>query len=323
MSLKPFGWAMIGCGSIAHTVGRELTKSGCGKVVAAYSRTKAHAEQFVARFGGQAFDTLEQAISAEGVEGAYIAVPHNLHAEFARRCLRRGVPVLCEKPLAVNYAEAEQLFRYAREQDVYLSEAMWTWHNPVSLAVRDWVKERRCGDILSVRARYAYPIIRMSRNPRLTSPALAGGALLDIGVYPVRYLYELFGEPASIECRGNVDYVDFGEKIEFGYGTFRAKIDVSIQKLRGEKLVIKGREGQIIVPSFHAAKSAHFIARDGREERVSGEKLLYAVEMRQVADEIRKGMKEGLCCPAQATLDTMHLLDECRRELKIVYPFER
>ncbi len=318
-----FGWAFIGCGWIAETVAKELKRCGGGRIVSVYSRTRERTEKFVARFGGRACASLEEALSTVGVEGAYIALPHNLHAEFARRCLERGIPVLAEKPVTVNMKEAEELFALSRREGVYFSEAMWTWHNPVSRRVREWVKEGRCGTVRSVKATYAYPMIYLNRNPRLTSPALAGGALLDVGVYPLRYLYELFGAPISVACEGKLKGgVDLSETVTLDYGGFRAELMISLERFGGERLRIFGTEGSISVPAFHKAKRAFFVSRSGAKEKFRGETALYALMMRQVAEEIRAGRIDSGFSSAEATLGTMRLLDECRSRLKVVYPFE-
>ena len=150
------------------------------------------------------------------------------HADYVRRCLAAGAPVLCEKPFTLNAAEAASLFRLAREKGLYLSEAMWTWHNAAAQKVRSWVRGGAVGRVRSLRAVYAYPLTLMPCRRRLLSAEGGGGALLDIGVYPVRYVYELFGMPDSVACTGRLrGGVDLGEKIAMRYPSFTAEIAVS------------------------------------------------------------------------------------------------
>ena len=223
------------------------------------------------------------------------------HADYVRRCLAAGAPVLCEKPFTLNAAEAASLFRLAREKGLYLSEAMWTWHNAAAQKVRSWVRGGAVGRVRSLRAVYAYPLTLMPCRRRLLSAEGGGGALLDIGVYPVRYVYELFGMPDSVACTGRLrGGVDLGEKIAMRYPSFTAEIAVSMTSFGGEKLVIRGGKREVF--------------RDGA--------LLYARQFAQAADEIRTGRREGARIPAQGTLDVLRLTDECRRRMGQRYPRE-
>ena len=320
--MKPFGWAFIGCGAIAEKVATELLKDGSGKIVACWNRTKSRAENFAAKFGGTVYDAAEEAITAEGVEGVYVATTHDMHGYFTKLCIEHNVPVLCEKPFTVNLKEAREVFQLAKEKNVYVSEAMWTWHNVPALTVRDWVKSGKVGTIESVSATFAVPMLQFSKNPRLTSLDLIGGALMDIGIYPVRYIYELFGMPQKIVAQGDIQNgVDITDKITMDYGSFSAQLTVSMQKLIGEKLVIKGNDGTIKVPYFHFAKKGTLTGK--HKDKFKVDALLYATQFRQVAEEIRNRKTESSFCPMQSTLDTMELLDECRRQMGVVYPNEK
>lgn len=237
-------------------------------------------------------------------------------------CIEHGVPVLCEKPFTVNYKEAEEVIALAKEKGVYVSEAMWTWHNKTAHKVREWLAAGKVGKVESVSATYSFPLLKLYRNPRLTSSAMIGGALMDIGVYPVRYMLELFGMPQSISCKGDIlGDVDVAENIVMDYGNFKAVLTVSMVKMQGEKLVIKGTDGSISVPFYHMAKKAVFNGH--KKEKFKDKSSLYAVQTRHVADEIRSGKKQSEFVPFKATLDTMQLLDECRRQMNVIYPSEK
>ena len=317
--MKKFGWAVIGCGGIAARVASEMMEAGCGKVVACWNRTRSRAEEFSAKFGAKVYDTPEEAITAEGVEGVYVATTHDQHFRFTKMCIEHGVPVLCEKPFTVNFKEAEAVFTLAKKRGVYAAEAMWTWFNDHARTVREWVKSGKVGDIKSVTATFAYPMLETCTNPRLTARELIGGALMDIGVYPVRYVYELFGMPKSIHAEGKLlNGVDTFENIVMDYGTFQAKLTVSIEHALGELLTIEGTEGRIEVPDAHKAREGRLTGRYNAE--FENNVLLYATEFERVAGEIRSGKKESGYCPMQSTLDTMKLLDECRSRLGVVYP---
>ena len=321
--MKKFGWAFIGCGGIANITASELIKTPDNEIVAAWNRTSEKAEAFVKKFGGTAYPTIEEAINAPGVEGVYIAVTANLHAEFTKLCIRHQKPVLCEKPFAVNAKQAEEVFAYAAQEGVYVSEAMWTWHNATARKVKDWVRSGAIGSIRQVNCDYSFPMIKLPiQKPRHTSPEMIGGALLDIGVYCVRYCYELFGIPREIICNGRVvNGIDLGEHITLRYDGFDCNLRVSRDELDGEKLEIIGKNGRIFLPIFHASKKA--MLKTEKKELFRDKSLLFGTQFSAVAAEIRSGAKEGIAIPAQSTVDVLRILDTCRDQMGLVYPCER
>lgn len=314
-----FEWAFLGCGNIAGQVAREIAGERGMRIGACWNRTPARAERFAEQFGTVAYPTAEEAISARGVRAAYLAMTANRHFDYIRLCLERGVPVLCEKPFTVNLREAEEAFALARQRGVYLAEAMWTWFNAPAHKVREWLRSGAIGAVRRVTAKYAERYIDI---PRFSSPELLGGALVDIGVYPLRYAYELFGMPKAVFCEGEVrGGVDVTERIRLDYGTFCAELYVSVEDAQGEEFVIEGTEGVIRVPYFHCASEAQLMGR--RSEHFSDSSKKYAVQLARAAEEIAAGRTRSAFCPPEATLDTMRLLDECRRQLGVVYPCER
>ncbi len=319
--MKKFGWAVIGCGAIAEKVFGEVLKEGSGEVVSVYNRTAERANRFTEKFGGTVYNTAEQALKAEGVKGVYIATTHDMHAHYTKVALKLGVPVLCEKPLTVNTSMTQELFDFAKEKNVYLAEAMWTWHNPVSLKVREWINAGKIGKVKSIKVNFAEPMLNDKSNPRLTKPELIGGALMDIGIYPVRYIYELFGYPQAIVCRGKlVGGVDIEESIRMSYGDFDAELVVSMTEDKGIFAEIVGTEGRIYVPQFYYASTASLSGK--HSETFNCDELLYALELKHTAEDITNGRKTGRYCPVKSTVDTMKLLDECRKQIGVIYPCE-
>ena len=134
--MQKFRWAYLGCGDIAQITAKELSD---GEIVAVWNRTTERAREFVKKFGGIVYETAEEAITAPGVEGVYIAVTANLHADYMKLCIKHHKPVLCEKPFTVNAKQAQEIFAYAAQEGVYVSEAMWTWHNATACKVKDWI----------------------------------------------------------------------------------------------------------------------------------------------------------------------------------------
>ena len=318
--MESFGWAILGCGGIARTTATEMVRAGVGRVVAAWNRTPEKADDFVKTFGGKAYATAEEAILAPGVEGVYIAVNPNVHAELMRLCIRLHKPVLCEKPFTVNAPEAEEIFAYAREEGVYISEAMWTWHNRVAFQVREWVRSGRVGEVKKVYCAFSPDLY--DHAARLRDPGMIGGSLLDIGVYNIRYCYELFGLPESIECKNYAfrGGVDIHETVLMCYPGFTAELVIGIDKPCPETCVIEGTKGVIRVPDFHMASVAELTSDE--PERFEDPSLHYAVQFREVAEEIRARKTGGVHITPESTVDVMRLMDQCRAQMELQYPYE-
>ena len=325
--MDKFRWAYIGCGIIANDTAKVILGSGRHEIVAVWNRTGSKAEPFSRRFGGKVYRTAEEVVAAKDVQGVYIAVTADKHAEYMQLCIKNHKPVLCEKPFTINAKEAEQVFVMAAKEKVYVAEAMWTWFNRTANQVKEWVDSGRIGEIKSVQVCYAFPVTTFYKSDRLTDPARAGGAVLDIGVYPLRYCLGLFGVPKTILCEGKVEKgVDLTETVTLDYGGFVCNNFISLKKLKGEKFTIHGSLGTITIPWFHMARKA--VLRQGSKREVFVDKVksidgLYLPQFDTVAEEISAGKLESDKVSSTSTIETMKVLDECRRQMGLVYPFER
>lgn len=321
--MKKFGWAYLGCGSIAFGTAKELMQTEDQEIVAAWNRTWEKAEKFAETFGATAYRTAEEAICAPGVEAVYISVTADKHAEYMRLCIQHHKPVLCEKPFTANAKEAEDVFAYARQEGVYVAEAMWTWYNTPAWQMREWVRGGRVGHIEAAELSFVTPLLLGPHLPRLMDPQVCGGALLDIGIYCVRYAYELFGMPRHILCKGRLENgVDLGERVLFRYDDFSVKMHIAFDRKDGEWCRVTGSEGRAEAKDFHAATVVK-LKRRGEKTVIHRDKTpKYACQFRTVAQEVRAGYVESEKVPAQGTIDCMKLLDECRARMGIVYPCE-
>lgn len=320
--MEKFRWCFIGTGKLANKVAEQIRASGRHEITAVYSRRPESAQAFAAAWGGRAYAEARAAVCADDVDGVYIVTPHTSHAEYARLALECGRPVLVEKPLTVRGEETDALIALARQKQVYLAEAMWTWFSPVAQQALRWLQQGELGTVRSAVLTYH----RHSSNyaPRVTDPQRAGGALLDVAIYPVTYLYRLFGMPQKIVCSGTLaGGIDLGEDIRLTFADgLCALASVSIVDNKGfEMLKIRGSRGELRGPEYHCAD--HIELRRGlwHREVFRGDGS-YANEFDCVAAEIRAGLTESRLVPLQATADVMHILDECRRQLGLLYPFE-
>ena len=318
----PFGWCFIGTGTLANQVASQVVKSGRHEVVSCYTRRAESGEKFTSKHGGYYYAKARDAINADGVDAVYVVTTHDSHYEYAKLALECGKPVLVEKPFTMTAEEAKELVELARKKGLYIAEAMWTWYGPVANQIKEWVDSGEYGELKNVAISYC--MNSKGYADRVTNPMKAGGALLDVGVYPVTYLYRLFGKPERITCKGKMkNGVDLADDIcmDFGDGrtvSFRASVD----DFRGfETLKLEGTEGSTKLLLWHAAGKATLKKKRGKDLVVKGSGN-YLNEFDVVANEIRLGYPESRFVPLQCTVDVMELLDECRKQMGLVYPFE-
>lgn len=318
-----FNWCFIGCGKLAHTVAEQMKKHSGHKIVSCYTRDLDKCRAFGEKYGATAYNNASDAISAEGVDGVYVVTPHNAHHRFTKLALELGKPVLCEKAFTVTSEETEELIALAKEKNIYLCEAMWTWFSPSANKVKDWVDSGEIGKVSG--ADFTYHMMSVNYAPRNSDPRRAGGALLNITVYPIAYAYRLFGYPTKIESVGKiVGGIDHGEEIKMTFaGGEVVNISASMVDTDGfEKMTIHGDRGKIKVPLYHASGIAS-LHRGLFNSRLylSGGKLFnsYMDEFDKVAEEIRRGLTESEVYTLKFTLDIMKIMDEIREQIGLEY----
>ena len=317
-----FRWCFIGCGTLAKVVAEQLIASGRHSIVSAYTRRFDACRDFTDRFGGTPYDNALDAIRDKNVDGVYIVTPHRSHYEYALLALKNGVPVLCEKSFTVNLKQAEEVMETAHKQDVYIAEAMWTWFSPVGNKVKEWLDAGEFGDVKECTVDCRTDSCNYA--PRVSDPAAAGGAVLDMGVYAIYYLYKLFGKPDRITCEGDLhDGIDWSEEIWFKYKDGRRYKALASIDDRGitPSLDLKGTEASIQVPKLHYTDHAEFTDKNGSKVSFDGDGS-YLNEFDIVAEEIRSGLKESRFITHEDTLTVMGILDECRKQMGLVYDFE-
>lgn len=323
MIMKKFGWCYIGAGAIAFKTARELMQKENNRIVSVWNRTHQKALDFAKEFNAKAYERVEDAINDPEVEGVYIALTNDKHYEYMKLCIAHHKPILCEKPFTMNKKEAEEIFALAEKEGVYVSEAMWTWHNSIANKIKEWVDKELVGKIQNVKCTFGFPMIfRHKSIERLINPELLGGCLLDIGVYGLRYSLELFGMPKEIRSSGHLKYgVDMNERITFIYDGFTVSHRFSINTLVGETYVIKGDRGTIEAPLFHLTKNAKI--KGEYNESISDDSLLYEKQFTNVANEIRSGLLTSKFVSKENTIKCMELMDICREQLGVIYPYEK
>lgn len=328
MGDKVIRWGILGTGLIASAFARDLPFAENTEKTAVGSRTKGSAEKFAEEHGVcRAYGSYEELVQDPDVDAIYVATPHPFHKENVLACLRAGKAVLCEKPFTINSEELEEIIRYARDKQLFLMEAMWTRFLPPIVKAREWIDSGKIGEVLLVKADFGY---RAAWDPewRLLNPALGGGALLDIGIYPVSFASMIFGtNPEKILSSAHIGETGVDEQfsIIMSYPSGKtATLNGSFRVDLTNEAYIHGTEGSIRIPSFFSAKSAT-LYKDGEEiETFNDDRKSagYAFEIEEVGKCLHQGLLESPVIPLDESLKIMKLMDEIRGQWGLKYPFE-
>jgi predicted dehydrogenase len=326
---KTFNWGIIGCGRIAHKFAKDIQTIPGAAIHAVATRSLANAKNFAHAYKAvHALDSFEELLRVEGLDAVYIATPHVLHAENAIMALNAKMPVLCEKPLAMNAREVTQMIAAARANNTFLMEALWTrFMPPVNKAI-ELIEAGKIGELNCVKADFGFAA-EFKPEGRLFNPALGGGSLLDIGIYPVFLALLLFGKPEKIDARAilgttGVDNV-CGMLLKFP-GEKLAILDSTITSDTGTEAFIFGSKGHIHVHSpWHklTSLSLHLKGSDEVQQFDFEKKAIgYIYEAEEVMRCLANGEKQSETMPHAFSLLLIETLDVIRRKAGIVYPMD-
>jgi predicted dehydrogenase len=315
MNAEPLGWGLIGSGKIASAFAADMTVTDSGRVVAVGSRSQDSADRFADRFDiPKRHGSYEALVNDPAVDVVYVATPHPMHLANALGALEAGKPVLVEKPLTMNSAEARELVAAAREKGLFLMEAMWTRFLPHMAEIRRLLADGALGDIVTVIADHGQ---WFAKDPdfRLFAPELGGGVLLDCGIYPVAFSSMVLGPPSRIVAMVSPAFtgVDGQTSMLFGYGGGAQAILTCTSSARTPvRAAIVGTEARIEVdPNFYSPSSFTLIARDGTATRFEpsheGNGLHYEAD--EVARCLRAGLLESQLMPLDETVTIAETMD--------------
>jgi len=331
MDAPTLRWGVLGAGWIADVFGRSVLGHTSSSVQAIASRDAHRGNLYAAkfdvptvRFGDGAYERL---VEDPEVDAIYVATPHGLHAGHALMAISAGKPVLVEKAFTRNYAEATAVVDAARTSGVFAMEAMWTRFLPHMVEARRLVAEGALGELVHVSADFggSPEYDPASRN---FDPALAGGALLDLGVYPVNFIHDFLGAPGAVRALGALapTGVDLRETIILDYPERRAMGTAlsSFAANTARLATISGTEGRIDFGHDYYGPVGFSLVRHGRRELAFTQSTLlgWQYQVAEVARCVRGGATESEVMPHSATLEVMAVLDEARKQLGVVYPGE-
>lgn len=327
--MKTIKWGIIGAGKISATFAEALNSLKDTELAAIASRNLDKAQDFANRFHiKKAYGSYEELAMDPEIDVIYIGTPHTEHMANTELCLRNKKAVLCEKPFTVNQKETEYLISLAKENKVFLMEAMWTKFLPATNTVKSWIKDNKIGNIKYFNVNFGYQA-EYDPKGRLLNPELAGGALLDVGIYPITYVIHMMEQlPDKVSSLAYLGHTNVDEMnvISFLYENgIMAELSSSVTANIGKDALIVGDKGKIEVPLFWSADSAKlYDASDNLIETFTmpAEPNGYIYEAEEVNKCLREGKLESDILPLKDTLEIMKVMDDIRAAWGLVYPSE-
>lgn len=310
-------WGIVGTGSIAHAVAGDFQFVPGAELAAVASRTAAKARSFATQHGIRlAFGSYREMLESPEVDVVYIATPHPQHRDVALAAIANGKAVLVEKAFTATLAGARQVVDAARARGVFVMEAMWTRFLPVVAAAREVVAWGRIGEIVGVQGDL-YAFREFQPDHRLFSAELGGGAILDLGVYPINMAQAFLGGISAVDCRARhyptgVERAATVNLVHAGGGL--SSLTFGFDGHGPGRMIVVGTKGWIeIEPRFHHP-SIITVHRGGVLPRIIEAMPTgrgYSHEFAEVTERIREGLTESPTMPLDDTLEVMRVLEEC------------
>ncbi len=323
-----FRWGILGTGAIAAKFAAGVEALADQKVIAVGSRTQASADRFADQFDiPRRHASYESLAEDSHVDAIYVATPHSFHHDHTLLALRHGKHVLCEKPFAINAAQAQEMVDAARSAGLFLMEAMWTRFLPIMVETRRLITEGAIGKVQMIQADFGF---RASFNPasRLFDPALGGGALLDVGVYPISLASMLLGRPDRIAAVATLGATGIDENTGILLGFPGGEVAVLYTSMRTntpQAAVILGDVGSIRIHSPWWVGDALTLQHAFAESEVIRRPYIangYSHEAIEVASCVRAGKLESDVMPLDESVRIMAIMDEIRAQIGMKYPME-
>jgi len=324
---EKFSWGILGPGGIARAFAKDLNFIKGHIIGAVGSRSLENAQKFSADFGGTAYGSYEELVADPSIDAIYVATPHPAHHDNVILALNAGKPVLCEKPFSVNAQEAQSMIDAASGNKVALMEAMWARFLPHYAKVREIVESGVLGPILSIHADHGQRLADQGIT-RLIEPSLAGGALLDLGIYPVSFAHMILGNPAHITSDAVMTDkgVDAQTSMIFTYESgAQAVLTTTMIEQTPCRAVVAGLNGWLEIDrTFYNPAAMRVILNDGTVTEYPSDYQGHGLrEQAEIFKQlVRSGNLESEILTWKDTADIMKTLDTVREQIGLKYPFE-
>jgi len=321
-------WGILGTGRIATKFAQGLGSAPRARLLAVGSRAETSAREFARRFDvPRPYASYEALVADPNLDVIYISSPHALHFEHTLLALQAGKPVLCEKPFTLNESEARRLVEEARQRDLFLMEGMWTRFFPLMDSLQTLLSEGALGELQMLAADLGIRRTIESRE-RLFRPDLGGGALLDVGVYPVSFASLLFGEPERIASMAQFGTYGVDERagVVLGYpGGELVSLYMAIRTETPKEAILLGTQGMIRIHANFVIPTRMTVSIQGKpeyliEEHMVGNGMHHEAE--EVMRCIEQGRRESERMPLDESVAVMRTLDRIREQWDFRYPSE-
>jgi len=328
MARQPVRWGILGTGRIAKEFAAALSFVNGAKLVAVGSRSQKSADEFGERFNvARRHAPYEQLADDPQVDAVYVSTPHALHRDNTILCLAAGKHVLCEKPFAINATQAAEMIGAAKKHRRFLMEAMWTRFLPAMAELRNLLAKGAIGEPRLLQADFGFRA-EFNRKGRLFDPNLGGGALLDVGVYPVALSSMIFGAPDRVTGDADVGKSMVDEQSAMVLHHKRGQLSVLSAAVRTDTIqeaIIYGSEGWIRVNSPWWKATTITVHRKGAKERTITAPIRgtgYNYQADEVVRCLTSGKRQSDVMPLSETLSIMKTLDAIRMSMGLRYPID-
>lgn len=321
---RPIRWGFLGAGGIAASMAADLGH-GNHRLYAVAARDADRAAAFAARFGAShSHGDYRAVVEDADVDIVYIATTHPFHRELALMAIDAGKPVLVEKPLTLNAVHAREVLNAALDKGVFAMEAMWMRANPLILKAQDMVAKGVIGDVVAVHADFS---IELAFDPthRLYDLANGGGALLDLGVYPIHFAWLFLGRPDTQQVVGTLSPTgsDATVALQWGFNSgATAQLRCATTASTPGRATIAGTTGSISIEPWFLNPERLVVTTSEGESRVEGEHTAYGPQIQEVERCLREGLPESPLAPHADTIAILELIDQARADLGVRYPAE-
>ena len=327
--MKKLRFGIVGTGNIAHRFAEAIKNVECAELAAVASRTQENAEKFADEFDIPArFGSYEAMAKSDTIDAAYIAVPHSGHKDCSCLMMNNGKHVLCEKPMAVNYREASEMFDCAKENGVFLMEAMWARLVPGTIKLLEMIESGILGEVRGVEGKFCYTMDEDEMDHHVLKAEHGGGSLLDVGVYGLNYASWYLGkdvESISAVC-DKYNGVDSHTCVLLKYenGSI-GDISSAVLLKKPNEGYVYGTEGFVHLNRFYAPQSLEFHLNSGENFTVEApyEGNGFEEQIRHVCACVSKGMTESDVVTPEQTLFITKQMDDIRKMTGIIYPQDK
>lgn len=316
-------WGIIGLGKIAHLFATDLELVNEAELAAVASRDIGKAGEFASRYNCTKFyGSYEALFTDEEIDIVYIATPHNSHAELSIKAMQSGKHVLCEKPIALSYEDAVRMTEASKKYNKFFMEAFWTRFIPSIQEILSKVKNGEIGDIKHLNADFAFYVNEMEGS-RMTDKKLGGGALFDIGVYPLFLSYLMLGVPTEIMAKSiyHESGVDLQTSMMLQYQSAQAILHASFVSDSDMKATISGSQGRIEINSPWFMADGYSIIKNEKNEKFNIPNIGkgYAHEAIECHNCIRNNQIESKLWSHQNSLELSSMVENVKIQIELEF----